>query len=81
MYKISKNYLHMNDTNIDTQYPIFKILQEMNTSYHHTRPTTHTKRDPTTRNIQNSYTEHRRKTNTPTKYNITTIMTEEQYIT
>jgi hypothetical protein len=30
--KISKNNLHMNDTNIDTHNPIFRTLQEMNTS-------------------------------------------------
>jgi hypothetical protein len=32
IYKISKRNLHMNDTNIDTQNPIFRTLQEMNTS-------------------------------------------------
>jgi hypothetical protein len=30
--KISKNNLHMNDTNIDTHKNIFGTLQEMNTS-------------------------------------------------
>jgi hypothetical protein len=31
-YKISKNNLQMNDTNIDTHNPIFRVLEEMNTS-------------------------------------------------
>jgi hypothetical protein len=32
MYKISKNNLHMNDTNIDTHNPIFTEMQEMYSS-------------------------------------------------
>jgi hypothetical protein len=32
IYKISKNRLHVNDTNIDTHNPIFRILQEINIS-------------------------------------------------
>jgi hypothetical protein len=32
IYKISKNSLYMNDTNVDTHNPIFRTLQEMNTS-------------------------------------------------
>jgi hypothetical protein len=32
IYKISKNNLHVNDTNIDIHNPIFRTLQEMNTS-------------------------------------------------
>jgi flagellin-specific chaperone FliS len=32
IYKISKNNLHMNDTNIDTYNPIFRTLQGKNTS-------------------------------------------------
>jgi hypothetical protein len=32
IYIISKNNLHMNDTNIDTHNVVFKTLQEMNTS-------------------------------------------------
>jgi hypothetical protein len=32
MYKISKCILCMNDTNFDTHNPIFRTLQEMNTS-------------------------------------------------
>jgi hypothetical protein len=32
IYKIGKNDLHKNDTNIDTHNRIFRTLQEMNTS-------------------------------------------------
>jgi hypothetical protein len=32
IYKISKDNLQMNDTNTDTHSPIFKVLQETNTS-------------------------------------------------
>jgi hypothetical protein len=32
IYKTSKNNIHMNDTNIGTHNPIFRTLQEMNTS-------------------------------------------------
>jgi hypothetical protein len=32
IYKISKNNLQMNDTNINTHNPIFRVLQEVNTS-------------------------------------------------
>jgi hypothetical protein len=31
-YKISKNNLHVKDTNIDTHNPTFRTLQEINTS-------------------------------------------------
>jgi hypothetical protein len=32
IYKISENNLHMNGTNIDTYKPVFRTLQEINTS-------------------------------------------------
>jgi hypothetical protein len=51
----------MNDTNIDTHNLIFRTLQEINTSYLHTHPTSYIKTEPTTRNIRNSYTQHQEK--------------------
>jgi hypothetical protein len=51
----------MNDTNSDIHNPIFRTLQEMNTSQLHTYPTSYIKTEPTIRNIQNSDTQHQRK--------------------
>jgi hypothetical protein len=51
-----------------THNAIFRILYEMKTSQQHAHPTFYIKIEPTTRNIQNSYSQQQRKTNTPTKY-------------
>jgi hypothetical protein len=57
----------MNDTNIDRHNPIFGTLQKMKTSQQRTHSTSRIEREPTIGNIQNSYTQLQRETNT-TKY-------------
>jgi hypothetical protein len=56
----------MNATNIDIHKPLFRTLQEINTSKQHTHPTSYIKTETATRNIQNSYAAPK-ETNTPAK--------------
>jgi hypothetical protein len=56
MVALSGNNLHMNDTNIDTHDPVFRTLQEMNTSWQHTHLLPHR---TTARNNQNGYTQYK----------------------
>jgi hypothetical protein len=45
IYKISKNNLHTNDTNIDTHNPIFRTLQQINTSQQQPHPSSYIKQN------------------------------------